>query len=86
MFCPIVCVVCFAGPQEEFELLLTFSVVQPMEPHVHGFSAFWLHFSIYYCICHSIACLDGGGRLLVTHFLQYDSNIYCLSCHDVVMM
>jgi hypothetical protein len=41
MFGPIVGVVCLAWLPEELELLLAFSVSQPVEVHVHGFCAFF---------------------------------------------
>ena len=45
-----------------------------MEVHVHGFGSLRLYLVIYHCLCHGDFSLEGGGRLFVTQFLEYDPN------------
>ena len=83
VFRPIIGIIHFAGAPVELELLLAFAVAKPMEAHVHGLRAFWLNFAIDYGVCHGVVCLDRRRGLLVTHFGEYDSDVYSLSRHDV---
>ena len=83
MFGPVVSIVCFSWPPEKFELLLAFSVSQPMKTHVHCLCSFWLYFGIDDCFGHGVVGLDGRCRLFVSHFLEYDSDVNRLSSHDV---
>ena len=83
VFRPIVGIICFAWTPKKFELLLAFSVAEPMETHVHSFCTFWLYFSIDNCISHGIVGLDGGRRLCMSHFFENDADVNCFSGHDV---
>ena len=83
MLCPIVSVIELAWTPVKAELLLCFSIAEPMESHIHCFGSFGCDFTIDDCVCHGIICLDGSGWLLVAHLLQNDSYVHCLSCHDV---
>jgi hypothetical protein len=46
MFCPVVRVVLLAWAPIESELLLAFSIAEPVEGHVHCFGSFGLDFAI----------------------------------------
>ena len=83
MLCPIVSVIELAWTPVKAELLLCFSIAEPMESHIHCFGSFGCDFTIDDCVCHGIICLDGSGWLFVAHLLQNDSYVHCLSCHDV---
>ncbi len=65
---PIVSIVGFTRPPIKFELVLAFSVSEPVETHIHGFGAFGLHLAINNGISHGIVGLDGSGWLFVAHF------------------
>ncbi len=70
MFGPVVVEIGFAGLPVEPELILCFTVPQPMEPHVHGFGAPWLNVGVYNPECSAVVSLHGGWRLWVSHFVE----------------
>ena len=80
---PVVSIVGFTRPPIKFELVLAFAVSKPVEAHIHGFCAFGLHLAINDGISHGIVGLDGSRWLFVAHFFEDDSNVDCLTSHDV---
>ena len=57
------------------ELTLAFTVLEPVEAHVHCFGGFWLDFAVYDCISHSIVRVERCITLLMAKFLQNDSDV-----------
>jgi hypothetical protein len=63
---PVVSVVRLARPPVDAKLLLAFAIVEPMKPHVHGFSSFGLDFAFDDSVSHGVVGLEGSGGLSVT--------------------
>ena len=83
MLCPIVCLVEFSWSPIEPKLFLAFSVSQPVEMHVHCLRLFGLDSLIDDTFRHGVIRLYWCGGLLVSHFFQNDSDVYCLACCNV---
>ena len=83
VFGPIVGVIEYTRSPIELELLLCFSVPEPVEAHIHGLCAFGLDFAIDDSFCSGVVCLDGGGWLGVSKFLKNGADVDCFLCIDV---
>ena len=68
MLGPVVCPVGGAWAPEKTELALGFAVTQPVESHVHGFSASWLNVVVHDSEGCGVVGLHGSLGLFVTHF------------------
>ena len=79
----IVGIVRFSRSPVESELLLAFSVSEPMESHVHRFGSLGLDFLVDYFFCYRVVGLHRGWRLLVSHFFEDDSDVDGFPCHDI---
>ena len=79
---PIVGEILFTRSPIDAELVLAFTVLGPVEAHVHCFGVFWLDFAIYDCISHSIVHLEGCSRLLMAEFLENDLDVDSLAHGD----
>jgi len=64
----VVCSVGGAWAPEKSELALSFAVVQPVESHVHGFSASWLNVVVHVSKGSGVVGLHGSLGLFVAHF------------------
>lgn len=69
----VVSIVVSAWSPIEFELLLAFSIAEPMEVHVLCFGMLGLHFTSDDGVHYGIVSLDGDGWLFVTHIVENDS-------------
>ena len=83
MFSPIVSVIEFAWAPVDAELFLAFAISEPVESHVHGFGPFGLDLSVDDAFGGGVVCLERGGRLCVSEFLQDNADEDCLAGHDV---
>ena len=83
MLCPVVCPVGGAGVPEKTELALGFAVVQPVESHVHGFSALCLNVVVHDSEGCGVVGLHGSLWLFVAHFCKCYSLWNCFSCIDI---
>ncbi len=54
---------------KDVELTLSYTILYPVETHVHGFGAFLLNFAVHDAVGGGIVDLDGGCRLGMSHFL-----------------
>ncbi len=79
---PVVGKILFTRSPIDAELAWAFTVLEPVEAHVHGLGAFWLDFAVYNCISHGIVRLEGCSRLLMAEFLENDSYVDSLACCD----
>ena len=74
----IISKICAAWSSVYPELLLFYSVYNPIEPHVHGFGHFLFDGLIGYSYHRGVVKLDGSGRLWPVHFDQSGAYGYCL--------
>jgi hypothetical protein len=66
VFGPGLSVVGLPRPPVDAKLLLALPITEPMKMHVHGFSSFWLDFTIDDSMGHGIVSLEWCGRLSMT--------------------
>jgi hypothetical protein len=64
----------FSGLPVYDDLALFNPVADPVETHVHWSGLALLYSVVCYAISSFIVCLDGGGRLRVTEFLEGDAD------------
>ena len=70
MFGPIISMVEFSGAPVDAEMFLAFSVTEPVEGHVHGFSVLWLDLAIDDAFGSGVVGLKGLGWLFMTSSLR----------------
>ena len=64
MLRPIICIIVFSCSPIYSELLLAFSVSQPVKAHVHYLCSSWLYFSIENCSSIELSVCNGVGGCL----------------------
>ena len=83
MFRKVIGLVGWAGAPVDMELALFDTILYPVKAHVHGFGFALAETVVGEVIGGGIVDLDWCSGLFMSHFFQYDSDVYCFSCHDV---
>ena len=66
----VVCKIGGSRTPVDMELLLVYSVLDPIKMHVHRFGLALSNLFVGKTICRGIVNLDRGGRLWMAHFLK----------------
>ncbi len=83
MLGPIIGAVVFARAPIEFELVLGFTAMEPMETHFHCFCAMWLDVIVDDSEGSTVVGFDWGFRLFVAHPCEEFAHWNCFSGIDV---